>query len=128
VFNVVGAGTGLATIGSGSVVTNGPSGVGALNFVAAAGSNFNNAGGFINMQPSLGGNNPAANPHNAVTLNVANGGLGGTSDLNYTYAFTGKSYNFNGGFQDGAFSRLGVNTFLGGPGSKAPARAYSCST
>src|SRR5262249_37138173 len=82
---------------------------GSLNFFGGGGSNFNNAGGLINMQADGG------STKNAVTLNTV--GMTGTSDLNYTYtwagALPGTAYNFNGGGN----SRLAVDTFLGAPGS-----------
>ena len=88
---------------------------GALNFTGANGSNFNNAGGLINMQADTLGLGGAAFSANAVTLNTT--ALGGTSDLNYTYTWAGPlattAYNWNGG----ANSRIWVDTFLGGPGS-----------
>lgn len=96
-FNVLGVGTGP----------------GALNFYGSVGnaiaSNFNNTGGLINMQADGGSSK------NAVTFNTT--ALGGTSDLDYTYTWSGalanNTYNFNGG----ANSRVAVDTFLGGSGS-----------
>jgi hypothetical protein len=101
-------GTGTPLIGiaaAGAAAAAGPSGVGALNFTGASGSNFNNAGGLINMQADGG------LITNAVTFNTTR--LTGTSDLNYLYTFTGNTYNFNGG----AGSLAAVDTFLGAPGS-----------
>lgn len=85
---------------------------GALNFTgggAGTTSNFNNAGGLINVQADGGATT------NAVTLNTT--ALGGTSDLNYTYTWGAGTYNFNGGLSGGIPSRLAVDTFLGAPGS-----------
>jgi hypothetical protein len=105
-FNIIGLGTGTASIGNATLAAAGPTGVGALNFTGANGSSFNNTGGLINMQADGG------STRNAVTLNTVT--LNGTSDLNYSYTWVnGAAYNWIGGNN----SRLAVDTFLGGPGS-----------
>ena len=102
-FNIIGHGTGTASIGNAAAAATGPSDVGALNFQGASVSSFNNTGGLINMSAD------ASSTTNAVTFNTT--ALGGTNDSNYTYAFTGNTYNFVGG----ANSRVMIDTFLGAP-------------
>lgn len=87
---------------------------GALNFIGNATSAFNNSGGLIEMRTGA---------HVLTDVTTLNATTTGTSDLNYTYTF-GNAYNYNASGN----AQLGLDAFLGAPGSAADRLVISGAT